>query len=337
MPGPYFIITSGATGAGKTQLIDSTVKHLGIETEPLTKILVDDLVENSPNYKKQIDIILTTLKESCKDQNENCMKQKFDEPTKELFDNFGQAYFASRGKKGCRDDNNVSCDEVNDKKLKKAIIDKENIVFEFTGQYIPTWLLNLDSEFLTKETNYTIVFTYSLVELDKLTLRNKKRAYNSYINYIRDRSKSAFRLPKVSKDAFTPLLKTLNRILIDIYTCVRMPNSTFEYNKRTSSCPTRKIDRLLVFDNNADPTIDGDTGKLLPPSPPILKFDSETENENIKESILHLEQVIAESNPIDYDKSMHLNSIPEKITGGKYKSKKYKKSKKSKSRKGKKV
>jgi Ni2+-binding GTPase involved in maturation of urease and hydrogenase len=58
---PYFIITSGATGSGKTKLITEVMKYLNIETKPFIKILVDDLVENDDKYKCKVSEIINSV------------------------------------------------------------------------------------------------------------------------------------------------------------------------------------------------------------------------------------------------------------------------------------
>ena len=55
---PYFIITAGATGAGKTSLIEKTMQHLGLHEDYVT-ILIDDLVEQNAVYKKKMIGIAT--------------------------------------------------------------------------------------------------------------------------------------------------------------------------------------------------------------------------------------------------------------------------------------
>ena len=62
---PYFIITAGATGSGKTGLINKTMEYLNISDQPYEKILVDDLIENDINYKNKVKKIIDYVSEYC--------------------------------------------------------------------------------------------------------------------------------------------------------------------------------------------------------------------------------------------------------------------------------
>jgi energy-coupling factor transporter ATP-binding protein EcfA2 len=65
----YFIITAGATGSGKTSLDNSRLRVLGLpEDSEYTKILIDDLVENSESYKTSVRKIIETVQKCKKKQ-----------------------------------------------------------------------------------------------------------------------------------------------------------------------------------------------------------------------------------------------------------------------------
>ena len=98
----YLIITTGMTGSGKTSLIEKTIEYLNIKGEKYVKILIDDIIENNDKYKQKIIKILAKIKESCKDE-VDCIEKKYKEPTKEMYKDFGDAYFTTR-KNRCSQD-----------------------------------------------------------------------------------------------------------------------------------------------------------------------------------------------------------------------------------------
>lgn len=133
---PFFIITAGATGSGKTGLINKTMEYLNISDQPFTKILVDDLVENDINYKMKIKMIIDKVSRDCL-ANLDCEKNAYNNPSQQLFNDFSVAYFTTRKANGCMNNSeNLSCDELNDANIKDATKQNKNIVFEFTGGYI---------------------------------------------------------------------------------------------------------------------------------------------------------------------------------------------------------
>ena len=251
----YFIITAGPTGSGKTSLIIETLKQLKIENEPYEKILVDDLVENDDKYKNRVNKIISDTEEECiYDTNKlSCEKNKYENPSKELLDKFKNAYFTTRQEPGCLyNKENDTCDIINDKKIKNT--SAKHIIFEFTGSYIPTWLLNLN----WIHANYKIIFTYSLVHLNKLIARNKSRAFKAIEEFKNDTTKPAPRLPDISINTFQPIVNSIKNTLIKLYhNCIK------SYDVKT--CGERQIDRLFLFDNN---------GSKLE-----LKFDSNNAND----------------------------------------------------------
>jgi hypothetical protein len=254
----YFIITAGATGSGKSSLINETRKLLKIENEPYEKILVDDLVENDEKYKKRVNKIISDTEEECQYEL-SCEKNKYENPTKELLDKFKNAYFTTRQEPGCLyNKENDTCDVINDKKIKNT--SDKHIIFEFTGSYIPTWLLNLN----WIHSHYKIIFTYSLVHLNKLIARNKSRAFKAIEEFKQDNSKPAPRLPDISINTFQPIVEGIKNTLIMLYNnCIKT------YDVKT--CGERKIDQLLLFDNN---------GTKLE-----LKFDSNSNDEVFNNTI----------------------------------------------------
>ena len=79
---PHLIITTGATGSGKTKLIIATLQYLGLSEINIVKILVDDLVENDEKYKDKVNKIIKLVENECRNETE-CIKNNFDNPEPE--------------------------------------------------------------------------------------------------------------------------------------------------------------------------------------------------------------------------------------------------------------
>jgi hypothetical protein len=235
----YFIITTGPVGSGKTRLINKTMEYLNIPSgTPFEKILIDDLVENDPKYKQRIKNIIQKVKNKC-NNDKTCELKEYNNPSDDLYKKFSNAYYFSRKTKGCIDEAGPSCDKLNDYKMKAAIKEGKNIIFEFTGNYIPTWLL--DTHWIPK--NYNIIFSYSLINPKIFNKRNKTRTYNTIQQFYIDNTKPAPRLPILSYKTSNEILVNIQNILIELYdSCI----INYDENK----CGKRNIDQLLVFDNN---------------------------------------------------------------------------------------
>jgi hypothetical protein len=264
---PTLIITAGSTGSGKTKLIDKTTNYIGKEPGIFKQILIDDIVENNPYYKAEV---LNIINKVCPptsgiEERKACLTEKFNTPTTELFDKFKKAYFATRTGENCVNpdkpdkpsgsgeqdeikpdgDNKMICNQLNDTLLKKSFEKNENIVLETTGQYIPSWVLTNTEEEKWVPGNYEVVFSYSLVNVNNLIKRNKSRALTSVLKFLEDQTNPAPRLPDVSKEAIETNVKKMIDNLITLYeVCI---NNT---DTNTDTCGNKKIDQLLIFDNN---------------------------------------------------------------------------------------
>ncbi len=245
-PLPFFIITAGATGSGKTKLIDKTFKALGISSKGHVKILVDDLIENNKIYKLKIKLIIKKINKLCKN-NIQCENDKYQNPDKTLLDDFSKAYYTVRKSKNCSlymnhirpkgYTRNLTCDELNDLNLKQAISTRKNIILEFTGSYIPKWILS--KQWLGDYFN--VIFSYTIVSNDILIERNKTRTINSINEFKNDMTKPAPRLPNINE--LPEKVELMKQILHKLYlSCI--------INYDTKICGTVKINRLLIFDNN---------------------------------------------------------------------------------------
>jgi hypothetical protein len=254
LPKKYFIITAGPTGSGKTGLVNVTLTNLGIgEKKEYAKFLIDDLIENDNVYKEKIREIINKINEECmKEQDkDDCEKNKYTNPSSELMIQFNNSYLEVRNTVGCKEhiqENEQNCNEVLDNRL-KAIVKMEIkpfiIVFEITGTSIPNWLLK--SDFIPDD--YTIIVSYSLVNFTNLLNRNISRTYKSIIDFKNDttNTKPAPRLPDIRPTVFKKTIGDIYDIIIELYNkCVNIHDDI-----DVITCGTRKIDRLLIFDNNS--------------------------------------------------------------------------------------
>jgi len=254
----YFIITAGATGSGKTSLVESTLQVLGFEPNTkYTKLLIDDLIENSEEYKKNVEKIIEDVEKSCSTyasvvQGKNeCVEEKFNNPSTELFEAFNTAYQNAKNGASCPTSYEIPSDflEKRESMSCSALLDElikniskttpQIVVFETTGRSIPTWLL--DSAFIPN--GYKVVFSYSIVNIPNLVTRNKSRAF-LLMKQFKEDGKVAPRLPDVSEETFTKNVSEIKETLIQLY------NNCIYGNKSSNICGNVKIDRLLIFDNN---------------------------------------------------------------------------------------
>ena len=234
---PYLIITAGNTGSGKTSLITETLRYLGIDDQPYVKILIDDLVEMDCKYKVSVIQIINKISELSRNESKT-EREYYTDPSDELYEAFTKSYFKVRNEPGCLG-TELSCDELNNKNLNEAIRDRKNIIFEFTGQYIPTWLLKLEM----LGDIYNVVFSCSVVNLKNLLERNTSRAFTAVNDFKKDYGKPAPRLPNVSRPKLIENVTQFKRILNQIYS-----NCITSYSAQI--CGTKRINKLLVFDNN---------------------------------------------------------------------------------------
>ena len=266
---PIFIITCGPTASGKASLPQKVIEHLKIE-EPIgsfESILVDDLVEKNPSYSNAVE---NYLSDQLKTKTVEDIVKMFQNPTEDMITEFNAFYFNTRGKAHCKSDseldrkfygktsqvikqNNksfelISCNEINNSKLKKALEEGHNIVLETQGVSSWDWLytdelyFSHDRKPLIKQKNYQIVVAWTVVPMCNLIERNKIRAEKSVKEFIEWMD---------NKDTYTkpsPLPPRLPDIRMDIYKekLGKIIKTFKEENKKLlKSCNAR----FLVFDN----------------------------------------------------------------------------------------
>jgi len=256
---PYLFIVAGPTGSGKSRLVDKIITYLEIKTAGDTifsKIVIDSLVENSKGYKKHINNIINN---NCQGNTGNVLKgcdildEKINALNSELLGEFSSAYFTSRtdfdcisGEKlpdnGGSGTKSKSCDNVNNNNFQKGLTDKNNIIFETTGEWYPDWIFK---KFNKELQEYNIVMAWSFAAINTLIDRNKGRAIHDMNKYIKSNGKgSAPRLPDVRTDKYR---KSVIKI-----------KETFEEMMKKCGLSTRDYDfsvnpdcavRFLVFNN----------------------------------------------------------------------------------------
>ena len=235
---PYILITNGVTGSGKSKLITETIKYYDLENV-YTTVLIDDLVENHPTYKQFVREIMKDVAEKC-NNDPKCIKSNYTNPTDELLDKFNNAYYTVRKSPHCVLGNAATCDEYNDKKLRDALLQNKNVVFETQGLVIPNWLID---GYVPSE--YRVIFSYSLVSLEKIVNRNIRRILKSIELFNSNSNATAPRLPDVRKhvleEKITGIINTMQYLL---RSCMR--SGTVK-----TRCPKRKIDNIVIFDNDA--------------------------------------------------------------------------------------
>lgn len=251
-PPPYFIFTAGATGSGKSQLIGLTKTQLKIDDLDFFELKIDDLIENNPNYKLQINDIICKMIEAFI-TNKSSIELM---PTIEKA--FGDSYFSTRKSQHCKSENIKSCDEILDSELQKLLSQSSNILLETTGLSYPEWIFT-DSAFSNIH-NYKIIFSYSIVNLCTLQQRNIKRFLKTLKKYLDNSTlNSAPRLPSNLLINSTQIRNVLFNII---------EQCKVKFNKAYCN---KKI-RILIFDNSSS------DAKIL--------YDSENEfNDTVKRKI----------------------------------------------------
>lgn len=222
---PFLFIVAGPTGSGKSGLVKkiSTYKKLGYTSEQIKRcfvhVVIDDLVENSKGYKREINQIIKT---KCAQSNSpegnlygcEALYKNIETLDDGFLKEFEDAYFNSRKNLNCSDGSTLldtpggkNCDTVNDDKFKKGLEMGKNIIFETTGEYYPDWIL---STYKKELVNYKIVMAWSFTDIDNLMNRNKGRAKKDMELYIKSKGEgSAPRLPDVRKKNYVPNVKQI--------------------------------------------------------------------------------------------------------------------------------
>ena len=231
---PYLLFVFGPTASGKGSLPGKVIEYLKLpnnEANPPVKLLIDELVEHNPSYKRNVTKFIETKK---KEGLENTkIVDLFLHPTPYIYDYFNKAYYTARQSKNCETGvdlhkSMMSCNTIIDNKLQTAISQKQNIIFESTGISYPDWMFKLYGRELE---NYSKIMAWTVVDICTLYQRNLSRAEQSLREYMNNNTKNTPRLPDIRPNIYIPKL-------IDII-------------KTFMESVLRKTNiRLLIYDNN---------------------------------------------------------------------------------------
>jgi hypothetical protein len=241
---PYIIVTNGITGSQKTKLYGEIIKYLKLNDDNV-KIIIDNLVTNNKEYKKRVLEIIKKVNEECNNR-KVCIENKYKNPDDKLLDAFEKAYFDIRNGKKCSEDYSDSCDKLNDLNLEKALKENKNIIFETQGLSVPSWLLT--HPYLRE--NYNIIFGYSLAPIKKVIEVIISRAIANINKYENNPDKyPGPRFPTINKD------KIRQNIIKIIETLKYLRDKCID-NIKFIECGNKKIDKLLIYNNNTEFKLD---------------------------------------------------------------------------------
>jgi hypothetical protein len=245
-PENYILITVGPTGSGKSSLIDKSLKYLKLE-RPLDKniFIIDNLVEENPEYKKRSKEI---LEEYFSNSNMNAIEQKLKNQLitpvnnkNNIFKKFTNAYFNIRDK---------GINDIFNQNIRLTISKNESFIIETTGRSFPT-IIGWTSD------KYKVFISYSLVEFCTLIDRNIKRMIVQ-IKSFKSNNSLAPRLPNMRIEVFGEIVNTIIDKLIKIIDKCNSGNCKTNSNFDTS---TQRNFRLIIFDNTTrsdEPFFDSD-------------------------------------------------------------------------------
>jgi len=137
----------------------------------------------------------------------------------------------------------LSCDELNDKYLEKAIKNNNNILLETTGIFFPNWLFKMYKKELI---NYKVIIAWSILDICELIKRNKLRTLNQFNKWLiekkeRNKINTVPRLPDIRFEIYKKDLTLIIKTLIDFIK---------ENEKNNKLIGDNKI-RILIFDNTS--------------------------------------------------------------------------------------
>lgn len=283
---PILLFTLGATGSGKSSLVHEVLRILNnnkandakYEAGNFKSILIDDIIESHPCYRKQV---ISRLKDECPTNTSNTsntnniklpkmcneLKDKVEAHDKALISNLSKIYYDIRKKKKCNhtisnsttnitnnmcnnnNNNKVKCEHINDIALIAAIKKQSNIIIESRGVDYPNWIFESNEYNLQ---GYYIIFTYSFVSMNKLFTRNKNRFYAMYNAYLTNTTKPVPRLPNIEKEFFAKMLAQIKTTLINLIRCKQ--NKPIETNNSDLKFNNCNRVHILVFSNNEQRT-----------------------------------------------------------------------------------
>lgn len=271
------------------------------------KFLIDDLVETNLGYKKDFNNI---IKNECNGKLELCdnLKQKIENFDSKFINKINDSYFNNRFLTDCesgkqlkkkmdyksilkkyklvkKEDFKIKTSSCNDKlyvDLLQSFKNKDNVVWEVTGKCSKDsrTVINLFNDKLFNfgsiinnilNTNYNIIYAYTITSLCELIKRNNKRGINSTHKYIKSikntrntRKTKKLHAPRFPDVSFTPYKKNLKKII----KCLDM---LINRCINTHDCFIKP--HILIYDNTTYDT--------------VILFDSHRDNFENKRKLIH--------------------------------------------------
>lgn len=226
---PYLIVVAGPTASGKGSAPSKLQKLLNLSTK-YKSVLIDDLVEANPHYRKGVQNFINDKKNGPEKLTDEQIIDIFNNPTPDDLKIFDKLYFESRKNTDCNTGSIVetskenpssnTCDTKNDNILKQAFEKSDNIVFETTGQWWVGWLFEQFKDQIQRN-KYDIIVVYSIVDLCNLIIRNKDRAKKSIREFLADNKKPPPRLPDIRKEKYKEIVnKIIQTFKSNNYKCL---------------------------------------------------------------------------------------------------------------------
>jgi len=273
------LLVLGPTASGKGSLPTKVSKYLAIKKDNYKSLLIDDLVEKNISYIEDVNNYLNNL---LKNKSENEIKDIIKNSNKhiDIVNKFGLIYKKNRFCTDCingtslynlrntyrhicsnLEDNTLinksnftkiisknanreklSCEELNDKNLDKAIKNNNNILLETTGKSIPYWLFEIYEKELV---NYKVIMAWSVLDICELIKRNKLRALNQFNQWLIEKKKGSKinTIPRLPDIRFKLYKKDLTLIIKSLINFIK------ENEKNNKLIGNNKI-RILIFDNS---------------------------------------------------------------------------------------
>jgi len=214
---PYLIIVGGPTASGKSSLAEKVIKHAKLNSNTYENVIIDNLVESNPYFKKKVSEYIKELKLT--KTNEEIIEM-FSNPHNDLIQIFNDYYYFARSKTDCNTGSECentknefkgecnTCGKLNDMNLRNGLETGKNVVFETMVTYWPKWIFDEYNKTI-KNHNYQIIIAWSIVDLCELIDRNKKRTLEVLKTFLEDDTSIVPRLPEIRIKEYTEVVRKI--------------------------------------------------------------------------------------------------------------------------------
>jgi hypothetical protein len=260
----FLIITLGPTGSGKSSMAKYLInyaKKINNQAKNIawtTKVL-DDYVEESEDYKKEIDAVIaqngdSAYLNSILDNLDGCTI--YEEPWKTIAQSCLDAYFKVRGMKDSAGQNKV---DMFNNAFHDALAAGNNIIYEITGRSMFTTLEALNAiSFYTNDCekyNYVILAGFNITDFYSLQNRNIDRFKYAFRQYAKNPGQEKPpRLPWIG--CFNPNNKGLSfcTVLDDIQkNIINLITNCGHYVEGRDKMLMKYADDKCVYDDDSAP------------------------------------------------------------------------------------